>query len=232
MGEDAHEVLYTVSKIEELEEGATESDVWRELHGDPASVIGSVAVHMARQAISAEANPDQSRGDLKRAGEGMLTENYERASARDSSLMTDGMAYYAAVGLKAGDVVSGGVLLITTGGTAVSLSKMGLYSSAGARLAISADQGTAWQGTGFKVAAFLTPYEVETDGLYYAAFVAKAATTLPSPARAWTSGLWQTDIGSGLRPWYQQAAQTDLPATATFAGTSVSFWAALTGTPA
>jgi hypothetical protein len=140
--------------------------------------------------------------------------------------MVDGTAYYMAVSLLAGDVVSNIHVAISTGGASLTLSKAGLYTLAGAQLAVSADQGTAWQSAGTKAAAMGTPYTVPTSGLYYAGIVSKGGT-LPTLLRGFSNTLAAaaTAIGSGVAPTGAQTGQTDLvdPATIT-AASGIAYW--------
>lgn len=62
---------------------------------------------------------------------------------------------------------------------AVSFSKVGIYSSALALLATSADDNTAFQSTGWKQVALTATYTVPNSGLYYLASGFAATTTQP-----------------------------------------------------
>jgi hypothetical protein len=158
--------------------------------------------------------PKRSRRDVLDAAQGLITQNFDRQLANANQVLVDGTAYFMAVGLRANDLVSNISIAVGTAGSAVTLSKVGLYKKDGTRLAVSADQGTAWQSVGVKTIALASPYTVPVDDGYYVAVVSKATTTLPALVRA-QNGLQMGAVGSGMAPAGVLAAQTDLPASAT-----------------
>jgi hypothetical protein len=171
--------------------------------------------------------PKNPRRQILDTAQGVITQNFDRVVANNYQALVDGTAYFLSVGLRAGDTVTNISVVVGGAGSAVTLSKVGLYSKAGARLGISADQGTAWQSTGLKTIALTSPYTVPADDGYYIAVVSKATTTVPSLLRV-QSGLLMTAVGTGMAPVATQAAQTDLPATATLGVASTfGFWVAV-----
>lgn len=142
------------------------------------------------------------------------------------TIMVGGTVYYVGVGLLAGDVITGISLSLTNAGVAMTLSKAGIYSPSGSRVALSADQGTAWESAGMKTAPLTASYTVPSNGHYYLAIVG-AGGTLPtvtrSSAQSAASG-FSTAIGTGIRPYAAEAGQADLPTTATFADALFAPW--------
>jgi hypothetical protein len=158
--------------------------------------------------------------------QGIISETFSRNANGAGSILIDGYAYFVAIGLKAGDVVTNISVVVNTVGATVTLSKVGLYSTAGTRLAVSADQGAAWESTGMKTIAMGTPYTVLTDGAYYVAVVCKA-TTLPYLIRGATQTYSYLKVGTGIYPYGIQTGQTDLPASATIGGGGLGIWAGI-----
>lgn len=166
----------------------------------------------------------QRAGILARA-QGIFAETAPRWAMSAGSILLDGAVNYAAVALLAGDVITNLNTVVTTGGVALTLSKLGVYDKLGNRLALSADQGAAWQATGMMTAAMLAPYAVLTSDLYYFAVVSKGGV-LPTMLRNAVSGVTAalSVIGSKPPPLSAQAGQTDLPATGTIvAGSATAF---------
>ena len=172
----------------------------------------------------------QSRAGIMLSGQGLISQNYDRLAALGSGgfVAVGGTIYGVAIPLLAGDVVSNLSVMVTTAGSGVTASLLGLYDTAGTRLAVSADQGTAWQSTGLKTVAMTTPYAVPATGLYYGAIIATASTTVPAFHRAATNASIAINVavGSGINPIVFMTGQTELVASATFsAGVGgVCYW--------
>ncbi len=171
------------------------------------------------------------RGNPSLAAQGIIA---TPGAANTGAILVDGTAYFYAISLFSGQVVTRIAIGIQTAGLGTSLSKVGLYSAAGSRLAISADQGAAWDSLGLKVITLVAPYTVVTDGLYYVAIIAKTATTMPTPdALSNNTNATQPQTGpfngGSVLQLGTQTAQTDLPTTATItAGIPKMFWFVVT----
>ena len=163
------------------------------------------------------------RAGLVTRGQGLIAETIPRNLANNSTTVaTSTAAIYIAVPLLAGDLISNLSVIIGQAGVAVTASKLGLYDSAGNLLAITADQGVAWESTGLKTAPVLVPFTVLTSGMYYVAEFHVAGTS-PGFVRgvSWTSAaaaLFLVPVGGGLRPAGVQTGLADLPAVANVAG--------------
>ncbi len=170
--------------------------------------------------------PD-ARSALLLSGQGLISQNFDRAASPAGLAGTSGTIYFMAVPLLAGDVVSNISVAVAVAGAGMTLSKLGLYSTAGVLLASSADLGTAWHSQGTKTAAMAVAYTVPTSGLYYAAFLGVTGTTMPTLLRGFSNTLAvaASAIGSGLAPTGAQKGQTDLvdPATIT-AASGIAYW--------
>ncbi len=152
------------------------------------------------------------------AAQGIISESFARSGQNFSgSLMITGVVHFNSIALIAGQSFSSAAIIVQTGGNTVTTSKIGLYSKTGSRLAITADQGTAWESAGAKGAAFLSPYVVPVSDMYYVAAIAISGVTMPTVIRGTgtTPGLAaNVAINSGLLPMGAQTGQTDLPVSA------------------
>lgn len=149
----------------------------------------------------------------------ILTESFPAQGRTVNTALTDGTIYFMLVGLIAGDTAAKATVVFSLGGTVMTLSKVGLYDKTGTRLAISADQGAAWQAAGAYTISFTASYSVPTTDGYYVAVIAKG-TTVPTATGGAPSGDIGAAIGAGKPAYGFQTAQTDLIANATITGAS------------
>lgn len=166
-----------------------------------------------------------ARQEMLTRAQGLIAETVNRNNSFTTAVLISGSVYYVSVPLLAGDVVTNLITMVGTAGVGVTVSKMGLYNaSTGARLAVSADQATAWESTGIKTVPMVTPYVVPANGVYYAAIIAVAGTVPGFPRLLTTTGTTPATfigaINGGIQPMAIQTGQTDLPLTATFAATA------------
>jgi polygalacturonase len=159
-----------------------------------------------------------SREDIKNDAMKIICGN-DGALDGGTTIMVDGTIYFMLEGFRAGDVVAGISFIVTSIGATMTLSKVGLYTTAGVRLAISADQTTAWESNGRKTVAFTAPYTVPANAALYLAIIGKGGT-LPTVLRGGAAAAAGTAIGAGVRPIGTQTSQTDLVDPATIAGGS------------
>jgi hypothetical protein len=155
-----------------------------------------------------------------------------------ANAMTSQRAFYQAVYLNAGTVLTNLHCYLTNTPTSLTLAKMGLYQGVGqtvgapVRVAVTADDSANWTGAGLRTIAISGgAYTVPTSGIYYFASLAVCTGTLPQIM----GGSAQTNIDlvkpSGKMAYNSaQNSQADLPATATFsAGTNfIMQWYAAT----
>jgi hypothetical protein len=171
-----------------------------------------------------------NRDDLSRVGQGYKGESYDRGTSSGTLPLVSDTAYFSAVGLKAGDVVTNVIcdLEITgvQGGTGAAY--VGLYSSTGTQLGLSANATTPFTGTaGNLVVALTTPYTVPTDGLYYLMVYSNFATTQPTLLRGSSSAGAGFVVGSGARKFARQVtAGGTPPSPATLANGQQNVWLA------
>lgn len=148
---------------------------------------------------------------------GLLAETASPLGSIGGVAMTGGTIHFVGVTLFSGMRLTGACIHVATAGVAVTLSKVGLYDTSGNRLAISADQGTAWQTIGSYTIPFTATVTISTTGLYYGAIIATAGTTVPAPFRTGQSMATMGAVNSGVLPFGTQTGQTDLINPATIA---------------
>jgi hypothetical protein len=172
------------------------------------------------------------RYNVSLQAQAIIYETFPRSAFGNNAAMVSGTIYYFGIPLLAGDMVTNITIAVSVAGTVMTLSKVGLYDSAGNRLALSADQGTNWQSSSQKTIAMITPFVVITSGLYYVAAIA-IGTTQPGLVRgsagSAATGGWISPIGAGQLLAGIQVAQTDLvnPGTITASVLSFNYWAAI-----
>jgi hypothetical protein len=180
---------------------------------------------MAVDATTAFGPRRTQRADIQAVSDGLIAQTFARSAMTGGTILVGGTAYFSSMPLAAGDVVSSIVICVTTAGVAMTLSKVGLYDTAGNRLAVSADQGTAWETSGYKAAAMTTPYTVPTTGVYYTAVIAAGGT---NAIVGRTAMVIPAVSGMALSPgavlFGSETGQTDLDPTATITASSTSFY--------
>lgn len=160
----------------------------------------------------------------------LLAWGYDSEHASSTNILTSGTVYLHKLWLPAGSTVNSLGWTITTAGATLTAgqSLMGLYSAAGTRLAVTADQSGNWTSTGFKNPAITAPLAITTSGYYYVAILSVGTTP---PTGASSPGLQTTYnagvTGANLRHAIGATAQTALPASITMSSntsTNVSTW--------
>lgn len=161
--------------------------------------------------------------------QGYYAETFPRQAPASAAAGATGVAYFMAVGLLAGDVVSNLTVDCGTVGGTMTLVKVGLYDKLGNRLCVSAESSASFASTGTKTLPMIlqsngTPFVVPTDDLYFCAFLG-VATTVPALSRGVGLAAGQGPGAVGVRA--VQGSQTDLQASHTLAynsGTAVTMW--------
>lgn len=150
------------------------------------------------------------------------------------TILTAGVLYLARMKLPEDTTVTNLIASVTTGGSTLTAGQNfgALYTSAGTQVAITADQSTAWTGSGAKTMALAGgPYAL-TAGTYYAALLANG-TTPPTFLRGHGVSTSTLNIGltaSAGRSLTSGTGQTTPPASVTLASASLDFkawWFAL-----
>ena len=158
---------------------------------------------------------------LLRTAQGIVAETCPRATITGGGAMVSGTVYYMQIELVRGQILTTSHIVVGTAGSAVTFAKIGLYDTAGLLLASTADQTSAWATVGVHSQAFTAPYTVPTTGLYYAAWLCVASTTVPASGIA--SAPQVPNVGNGVAApsgglvFGSLVSQVDLPASGAIA---------------
>lgn len=165
---------------------------------------------------------------------GLITWTHDPATLRSTgATVTSGSVYLCKVKIvNRSTIVSNIHVGIETAGTGLTSGQnfVGLYDSSGTRLAVSADQTTAWGTTGGKTAA-ITPQTLAV-GSYYVAILSNTGTSTPAFSLG-AGGSLNINVGlttGTARFLVGPAAQASLPASITLSSQTQNAgarWAAL-----
>jgi hypothetical protein len=139
--------------------------------------------------------------------EGIIAETFPNALAGFQTGGGVGIAYWTALGLRAGDIVSG-LVVNASAVNGVTLAKVALYDTSGNLLASSANQSALFATTGWKQVPFSTAYPVTTTGACYAGF-ASTGTTIN--LAGWSDPPTTALVSGGLVPAKTQTSVSDIP---------------------
>jgi hypothetical protein len=171
--------------------------------------------------------------DTTPADAGLITWSYPPWAASSAGAGNSGTVYYMRVKVPAATTITGARLYQTAPGATLTANQclVGLYDSAGNRVAISGDQSAAW-ASGSQVnkdAAFTSQYSAAA-GYYWVAMLF-VGTTGPSWSKGPPSGLMNAGWPAAPFPALVSAGgQTSLPSSVTLSSLSTTvsaFWASL-----
>ncbi len=202
-------------------------------------VIGSLAwgtpVNNAFTSQDARITEIEQSGGAGASPLGFLSTNLEPALCTSSTILVSGTVYMQRLDLVSPATISNGILNVFVAGITLTAGQnwIGLYDAAGTRVALTADQTTAFGSVGLKDIAFTAPY-VAAAGAYYLAVLSNG-TTPPQLLRGVASGAVTGTINRGLTAsnarWTTgPTAQTTLPASITMASrttSGIAHWSAI-----
>lgn len=125
------------------------------------------------------------RDELRNAGLGILAESFPFSASTGSTSTTGSTGvsasmYLEAIGLRNGDVVTGGIAFQVGAASGATLAKLGLFKSDGTFLRATADVKASLAAGVYLQQPFTSTYTVPADGLYYVALLTLASTTQPT----------------------------------------------------
>ncbi len=149
---------------------------------------------------------------------GLLAWNFDPALVQNSQIPTAGILWIMKLRLDRARSLTGLPSHCTVAGAGLSNSFAALLDASGNRVALSADQSTNWQSTGYKPNAFASAYAAAA-GYYYGVFLVGAGTTLPSwPRGGNNSGVNMGITPPGLRSGTSGTGLTAVPSSVTLSG--------------
>jgi hypothetical protein len=177
----------------------------------------------------------ERQGALTLGALGFLAMPYDPAMAAAGGVLTSGTVYMIRLDLAAPATISTATICLVNAGVTLTAGQsfVGLYTAAGTRVALSADQSASWVTNGEKNIAFTAPYAAAA-GTYYLAMLCNGTTPI-APLRTVSSASVTDVINHGLTPatarWTTgPTAQTSLPASVTMSSRVTSmtaYWGGL-----
>lgn len=170
------------------------------------------------------------------AAQGLSAWAFDPAAATASTTLTGGTIYLVKISNPPADTVTKVYWGVATAGATATAGQnhVGLYSSAGTKLASTGVDSDAGAGTGLKTTT-ITGQLLDPGSYYYVAFVFNAST-VPTLVRAFTGNTAAATASagataSGYRFAVNGTAQTTLPSSLTLSNNSTTnahaIWAAL-----
>jgi hypothetical protein len=170
----------------------------------------------------------EAQGSLTLGATTLTATNYDPAYGAAATALTSGTVFMQRIDVPYSLLVSNiHQTIVTTAGSGLVAAQnfAGLYTAAGTRIGVTADQSVAWTTTGEKNMALVAPALI-TAGTYYVALLSNG-TTPPSFLRIAVSASVSDLVNHGLTTstarWTTgPTAQTTLPASITMASRVLS----------
>lgn len=182
--------------------------------------------------------PLANREQLRNAGLGIIAQTYDLSAsgATGAAVGTTGASSsmcLGAIGLRAGDSVTGAVSYQVGAANTPTLAKMGLFTSSGTFLKATADFSASLAASTYMQFAFSGgAYKVTADGVYYLSLLTLATTTQPTFVRGMSLTGAGAALSGGLVRASSLSSKSDIAADATISAGPASslFWLAAYGT--
>ena len=179
---------------------------------------------------AAATNLDNTNGP---ADQGFIAWTFDAGVVGGSASPSSGGVRLGRIILRRAATISYIWLSVVTAGSGLTANQsfVGLYSSSGTQLGVSADQSSSWASAGFKQIALTTPYTAAA-GTYYVALLTNGTTV---PAFAFMGGITNAPVNANLtvstgRALSGPSSQTSLPASITMSSNafnSSAYWFAV-----
>lgn len=192
--------------------------------------IGSLAwgasVNAAFTSQDSRISALESAGDAP-ATQGLKAAPFDVALSNGSVAIASGTVHMVEVVITEPTTLNSAVAVVFTAGSGLTSAQnfAALYNAAGTRIAVTADQTTAWGTAGVKTMAFTAPVAVAA-GRYYVALLSNG-TTPPAFLRGLSAGAIPQALNIGRTAadgrWTTgPTAQTTLPASVTMASRTLA----------
>lgn len=146
-----------------------------------------------------------------------------RSNCQSATTMTSGAQYYTLMPVYAGEVMSGLVVDVITGGSSLSLLKVGLVGTDGTLLASSATAHASFTTSGAKAVSFSSSYTPTADGAAYAVLVCVHTGTGPNIVRM-QAPVVPNAYSSNALPSGRRTGLSDIAAQVPADGTGAAYW--------
>lgn len=170
--------------------------------------------------ITDAANLAQTNSFWKPSQQNLIAANMDTMEATDIFTPTVGTTYFFGVWIGTAVTITNILYRVSTAGSGLTNSYLGLYTAAGVQVAVTPAITTTWQTAGVYTTAFSSTYNLTTPGLYYIALlVGNTSTTAPLFQGLGSNALTNiaatftaNTFAGGARGITGLAAQTTLPA--------------------
>lgn len=172
----------------------------------------------------------KDRRKLVLDGMNFITETMPYCTTATNTAHSSGRLIGVMVGLFEGDVITNMICGVGTGGSSLTVVKLGLCSLDGTNLAKTADVKDDFTTTGIKVKPLTAAYTVTTRGAYYLQYLsAHSGGATPNTISGSVSANATGPITGGSAFFVFQTGQSDIPASAswTTSGLSAMPWIAV-----
>lgn len=173
--------------------------------------------------------PRRERDQLALTARGLIAEAHDMVNPAGNALASQ-TVYASLLGLRSGDTVTNIVVNVQVAGAGTVPTDVffGLYSTAGTRLALTADVSAdaGLTATGYQDFALTAPYQVTADDGYYVVALQNGSwgTTAVQLTRGPNNAPVVGALGASAAVAVQQTGQASLPASATWAVGAFPFW--------
>lgn len=168
--------------------------------------------------------PELTATSAAPADHGYLGWTIDPLLASTTFVAASGTLYLARVRVQTTGPITAVHLPITTAAAGLTVSKVAVFSTAGTRLGVSADQGTAWHtGNAVKTVSLTSPTAIQDAGTVLLAGMVVVGTTGPTiRASVTAAGLNLNLTASSPGRAATLASQTDMPTSVTPSGTTLA----------
>ena len=147
----------------------------------------------------------------------LIAANMDPANASGTPAPAAGTIFYYAIWVPQATTISNVLCQVTTAGVTITNCYMGLYSTAGTQLAVTANLSTTLNSTGTKIIPFTSSVAVSA-GLYYIGYLVGTAATAPAYSGAGSTAVMNVGatytanaLTGGARAMTGAASTTALP---------------------
>lgn len=177
--------------------------------------------------ITDAANLAQTNPFWKPSQQNLIAANMDPMSASTTFTPIVGTTYFFGVWIGTSGTITNVLYRISTAGTGLTSSYLGLYTAAGVQVAVTPAITTTWQTGGIITTAFSSTYNLTTPGLYYIGLLVGNSSGSAPTFQGYSNNLTNVaatftanTFAGGARGITGLTAQTTLPAP--FSGTPTS----------
>lgn len=196
-----------------------------------ATNTSNIATHTSQISTLQTQSVQIRNGSWLPSDQGAVAWSLDPSEATTGTTLTSGTMIFAAVPVRAATSFSN--ITFGASGAGVTLTAgqnlIGLYDSAGNRVATSADQSANWTSTGIKTTAMTGGPIALSAGIYYVAMLSNGATPVAvfREANQVSANIINWNLTASTYRFAELAGQTSLPASvnlATRTASAFSFW--------